>query len=138
MNNTENSQDCFLESMIDDIINTSDKEIIKESNQEYTDYKIEVGLIDDIFEKSLISVGKERLKAAKNHLQSEKPDQIKDIELTTDNYRNQLFKFLDENPDLENEMTLAARNGDEQLSENDAKTTLEDLQYLKDDFGLNE
>ena len=115
--------------LIDNIINTPDAEILKEVEEDYGDPSFLANRAREILNKSRIRAGKNRLQSAKEELKrKENKDQKSDGD--TSNSKEELSKFLRESPKFEDKLTLAARDGKE-ISEEDAKGILEDLEELK-------
>lgn len=115
--------------LIDNIINTPDVEILKEVEEDYGDPSFVANRVREMLKKSRIRAGKNRLQSAMEGLKrSENKHQKRDGD--TSNSKEELSKFLRESLDFEDKLTLAARNGKE-ISEEDAKGILKDLEELK-------
>ena len=115
--------------LIDNIINTPDAEILKEVEEDYGDPSFVANRVREMLKKSRIRAGKNRLQSAREGLKrSENKHQKRDGDTSIS--KEELFKFLRESPEFEDKLTLAARNGKE-ISEEDAKGILEDLEELK-------
>ncbi len=117
------------EELIDNILNTPDSEILNEINEEYGDSSFISNKVRKIIKNTQSKVGKSRLKAAKEELNEAKSNRIKTV-IDDSNVQEKLLQFLKLFPDFDNELLLAARSGEE-ISENDAKKILEDLEELK-------
>ncbi len=115
--------------MIDDIINTPDAEILREVKEEYGDPSFLANRAREILKKSQIKAGKYRLQSAREELKKTENKVQKDVE-NISNFKEALSRFIKDNPEFEDELTLAARNGKE-ITEEDAKSILEDLVELK-------
>ncbi len=115
--------------LIDNIINTSDANILKEVIEDHGDPTYEANRVRDLLKKSRIKVGKNRLQSAREGLKkSENKHQKRDGD--TYSSKEELSKILRESPEIGVKLTLAARNVEE-ISEEDAKGILEDLEELK-------
>lgn len=123
------------EELIENIINTPDSEILNEVKEDYGDSTFIANKVREIMKNSQIKVGKSRLEFAKEELKKLDNKSPK-ITIDTNNAKEKLAKLLNENPDLDENLLLAARSGEE-LSENDAKTILEDIEELKKQSNQN-
>ncbi len=119
----------LTDELIDNIINTSDREILKEVEEDYDDPSFVANRVREILKKSQIKAGKNRLQSAREELKKLKNKDQKGAGITS-SFKEALSKFLRENPEFSNELTFAARNRKE-VTEEDAKGILEDLEELK-------
>ena len=115
--------------LVDNIINTSDAEILKEVEEDYGDPSFVANRVREMLKKSRIKAGKNRLQSAREELKRGEGKHQKRV-VETSIYKEELSKFLRESPEFGDKLTLAARDGKE-ISEEDAKGILEDLEELK-------
>ena len=130
--NTDNIKEQFdrlSDELIDDIINTPDSEILQEVKEDYGKSDYLANKFRNILEKSKIEVGKQKLQLAKEELRK-KNNQNQIVIQDDTNAKERLLKYIKENPGKFDEITLAARNGND-ISEEDAKGILEDLKELE-------
>jgi FKBP-type peptidyl-prolyl cis-trans isomerase len=106
------------EELIENIINTTDSEILNEVKEDYGDSFFIANKVREIMKNSQVKVGKSRLKLAKEELQKLDNKSTKTT-IDANNAKEKLATFLEENPDFD---LLAARSGEE-ISENDAVGT---------------
>ena len=121
--------ELLADEMVDNIINTSDTEILKEIKEEYGDPSLVSKKFNELLKKSQIEAGKAKLKSAQEALKQSKNKPV-DISKNNLNAKEKLSKFLNDNPQFKEKLTLAARNA-EDISENDAIWLLDDLEELK-------
>lgn len=121
--------DRLTDELIDNIINTPDSEILKEVEEDYGDPSFVANRVREILKKSQIKAGKNRLQSAREELKKTENKDQKEFG-NIHSFKEALSKFLRENPEFGDELTLAARNGKE-VTEEDAKGILEDLEELK-------
>jgi len=125
--NSREQLNRLSDELIDNLIKTPDKEILKEVEEEYGDPSFLANRAREILKKSQIKAGKNRLQSAREELSKSENKVQKEVENISDS-KGALSRFLRENPEID--ITLAARNGKE-ISEEDAKGILEDLEELK-------
>ncbi len=106
-------RDFLGDEMVDDLLNTPDHELLKESDS--TEAARQVKAAKEAFERAKIVVGKQKWAAAKAAMQTKaEPSDRKDI-LSADvaSIRARVEALARQNPVMREKLTLAARNGRE-------------------------
>lgn len=123
--------DHLADALVEDILNTSDKEIFFEASEDTGSPVAEANHVREILKTAQTLAAKKRLTAARavvdqqnNELKSRKV-----IFLAPLQARRALAMVLQKHPESTQEFTLAARKGKD-LSDSDVLSMLEDLQEL--------
>lgn len=119
--------------LVDDILQTTDAEILSEVEDNGKSVKAEVNSLREILKKAEKQVAKSRLVSARAAIdRQKKAEQVakgKAIRLSPEDARLALDTILRKHPESTQEFTLAARKGRD-LSDTDVMSMLEDLQEL--------
>ena len=121
--------DRLAASLVDDILNMTDEEILAEVAADREDPKQIAQETEDIFERAVATCGKSRLTAARRSVLADRQQGSKVFRLDPSTARQKLENILRQHPETRNKLTLAARKGDS-LSDSDVLSMLEDLGEL--------
>ncbi len=112
--------------LADDILGSSDEEIISEAQEKYDDVETEITKTRNIINSAIMKSKKSRLAAAKEQLASKKTIEVHqscDVLLLS---ISEKLKLINQAKESEQSLTLAARN-EEVMSESDIDGVLENL-----------
>lgn len=121
--------DRLTASLVDDILNMTDDEILAEVAADGENPKQIAQETKDIFDRAVTACGKAKLAAARKSILSDRQKGFKVIQLDPGSARQRLEDILRQHPETRSKLTLAARNG-EGLSDSDVFSMLEDLEEL--------
>lgn len=121
--------DRLAESLVDDILNMTDEEMLAEITADGENPERIAQDARDVFERAVMTCGKAKLAAAKKAALSGRQQSSKILQLDPTVARQKLNKILKQHPETHNKMTLAARKG-EGLSDSDVFSMLQDLEEL--------
>lgn len=121
--------DRLAASIVDDILNMTDEEILAEVTADGEDPKQIAQETKDIFERAVASCGKSRLAAARKSVLADRQQGSKVLQPNPNAARQKMEKILKQHPETLSKLTLAARNG-EGLSDSDVFSMLQDLEEL--------
>ena len=121
--------DRLAASIVDDILNMTDEEILAEVAADGEDPKQIAQETKDIFERAVATCGKSRLAAARKSVLADRQQGSKVFQPNPNAARQKLEKILKQHPEKLSKLTLAARNG-EGLSDGDVFSILQDLEEL--------
>lgn len=122
--------ELLADSLVEDILNASDEDILSEAQGDSIDPKLEADKARALFDQTRIILGKKRLNSAKEELTKKKHNESrKIINLNPNEARKRLHKILAQCPEETTNITLAARD-ERELSDNDVLEMLEDLETL--------
>jgi hypothetical protein len=119
----------LADALVQEILNASDEEIIKEAEEDYGDSKQEAEKTRAIFNKARGLMGKRKLQEAQSELAKHQKHTANIIGIDPGLARRKLDEILKQHPEAGGEFTLAARKGKD-LSDEDIIGMLEDLQEL--------
>ncbi len=104
--------------LIQDILETSDEEILAEFSAEYDNSEKEINHMKELIKESVFKNNKSKFEAAKKaRLQrKELPEQV--LKVIPFNRKQEILKSLSSNDDIKGKITMAARN-EKELSESD-------------------
>lgn len=121
--------DRLAESLVDDILNMTDEEMLAEITADEENPERIAQEARGIFERAVTTCGKAKLAAAKKAVLSDCQRSSKILRLDSSAARQKLDKILKQHPETRNKLTLAARKeGD--LSDSDVFSMLEDFEEL--------
>lgn len=131
----------LADALVEEILNTSDEEILKEAEEDYGNPKQEADKARALYENVLAMMGKKRLLSAREALLKQKAHGRVIPNIGPGEARRKLETILKQHPEATGEFSLAARKGKD-LSDEDILGMLEDLQDLglynpEDDQGDN-
>lgn len=121
--------DSLAASLIDDVLNMSDEELLAELQADSEDVKISSQMADDTLNRARATCGKAKLAAAKKAVFADKQRIPTKTCLNPDQARRRLKEALDNYPESHGRLTLAARKS-EGLSDNDLLILLDGLDEL--------
>lgn len=121
--------DRLAETLIDDILNMTDEEILAEVKADGDDPERVAQETRGIFERAIMNFGKLKLLAAKKAVISDRQKSSKVSQIDPSAARQKLDRILKKNPKTLDKLTLAARKG-EGLSDSDVLSMLQDLEEL--------
>jgi hypothetical protein len=123
--------DHLTDALVEDILHTSDKEILSEATEDSGSPAAEATRVREILKTAQTMAAKKRLSVARTAVDQQKkePQRGKVISLTPLQARRTLETVLQKHPESTQEFTLAARKGKD-LSDSDILSMLEDLREL--------
>lgn len=121
--------DRLAASLVDDILNMTDEEMLAEVVADGEDPKRIAQETKDIFERAITTCGKARLAAARKSIRSDRQKDSRVLQPNPNAARQKLEKILKQHPETLSKLTLAVING-EGLSDSDVFSMLEDLEEL--------
>lgn len=123
--------DYLADVLVEDILDTSDAELLSEAAEESGSHVAEASRVREILKTAQTLAAKKRLNAARAAVdqQEQVPQRGKVISLNPSQARRTLATVLQKHPESTQEFTLAARKGKD-LSDSDVLSMLEDLQEL--------
>ena len=123
--------DHLADVLVEDILNTSDKEILSEAAEDYGSPTTEAKRVRDILIKAQTQAAKKRLLVARSAVNqhNKEPQKAKVIFLRPLQARRTLATVLQKHSESTQEFSLAARKGKD-LSDADVLSMLEDLREL--------
>lgn len=121
--------DRLATSLVDDILNMSDEELLAEVKADGEDPKQIAEVARGILERARTTSGKSKLAAARKAVLSARKQVSLVSSLDPSNARKKLETVLAQYPETHSKLTLAARKG-EGLSDEDVRGMLEDFEEL--------
>jgi len=121
--------DRLAESLVDDILNMTDEEMLAEITADGENPERIAQEARDIFERAVMTCRKAKLAAAKKAVLLDRQQSSKIFQLDPSVARQKLDKILKQHPETRNKLTLAARN-EGGLSDRDIFSMLQDLEEL--------
>lgn len=124
--------DRLANSLVTDIIELSDEEILDDANEQFDNPATEVDRLKSIINNALLQSAKAKLTSAKNSVNAYKQEAIKNnvIHLSNAEKHTIIKKYTIKDPDLQQKLTLAARKGEGIQTENDIEGMFEDMVEL--------
>ncbi|MDO9103670.1 MAG: hypothetical protein Q7U57_01780 [Methylovulum sp.] len=124
--------DRLTESLVNDIIELSDEEILSEAQEQFDDPAEELDRLRKIIKAALIQANKNKLAEAKKQVNNYKSQTLKNnvITLPISEKRKAIESFTNQDPELKDKLTLAARKGEGIKTENDVEGMFEDMAEL--------
>jgi hypothetical protein len=115
--------------LVDDIIDTPDKDILAEIADDYGDPAKLADNMRVLFERTVHEAGKAKLAAAKRAAQEAHSKSATVVSIAPTKARRRYEKMIADDKELSDKLTMAARKGEGQ-SECDILSTIEDLAEL--------
>lgn len=126
-NKAQQALDRLTEKLVEDVLNTSDAEILAEAKEDGRDVAAEAARSRAIFARALVAQGKRKMAVARAALNARTAPSVRPSgRLTPDQARAILARALQEAPETAAKLTMAARKG-QGLSDADVYGILEDL-----------
>lgn len=124
--------DRLTESLVNDIIELSDEEILSEAKERFADPEAELDRLRKIIDAALIKANKKTLVEAKKQVHNYKtqPPQNNVINLPISEKRKVIVNFTNQDTELKDKLTLAARKGEGIKTDNDVEGMYEDMAEL--------
>lgn len=124
--------DRLADSLVTDIIELSDEEILDDANEQFNNPKAEVDRLKSIINNALLQSAKAKLIYAKNSVTAYKHEAEKSnvIHLSNAEKHTIIKKYTTKDPDLQQKLTLAARKGEGIQTENDIEGMFDDMVEL--------
>jgi len=119
----------LADALADDVLNTSDQEVLAEAAEEYGDTKQLAANMRALFERTCAAAGKAKLAAARAALNGDRRRAPSRRRLDPSAARRLLQQVLTAHPETAQKLTYAARRG-EGLSDEDVFSMLDDLEEL--------
>ena len=121
--------DLLTDALVEDLLNTTDEDLLAEVSDDGDDPEKIAEHLLALYDRTYSSDAKQKLIAAQKAVREEGQRHVARSSVSTLDARRQLKAAIEQNPNLEENLTLAARNGDE-LSDRDIEGILEDLRDL--------
>ncbi len=121
--------DRLAASIVNDILNMTDEEILAEIAADGENPKQVAQETKDIFDRAVTACGKAKLAAARKSVLADRQQGSKVLQPNPNVARQKLEKILKQHPETLSKLTLAARNG-EGLSDSDVFSMLDDFKEL--------
>lgn len=124
--------DRLANSLVTDIIELSDEEILDDANEQFDNPTTEVDRLKSIINNALLQSAKAKLTYAKNSVNAYKQEAVESnvIHLSNAEKHTIIKKYTIKDPDLQQKLTLAARKGEGIQTENDIEGMFEDMVEL--------
>lgn len=124
--------DILTESLVTDIIELSDEEILSEAKERFANPETELDRLRKIIDAALIQANKKNLVEAQRQVNNYKTQlpQSNVINLPISEKRKVIESFTNRDPELKNKLTLAARKGEGIKTDNDVEGMYEDMAEL--------
>lgn len=124
--------DRLTDSLVKDIIELSDEEILDDAKEQFDNPIVEVERLKGIINNALLRVAKTKLTDAKNKVNAYKQETVKSnvVHLSIAEKQTIIKNFTSKDPDLKQKLTLAARKGEGIQTENDIEGMYEDMVEL--------
>jgi hypothetical protein len=124
--------DKLADSLVTDIIELSDEEILDDANEQFNNPKTEVDRLKSIINHALLQSAKAKLIYAKNSVAAYKHEAEKSnvIHLSNAEMHTIIKNYTTKDPDLQQKLTLAARKGEGIQTENDIEGMFDDMVEL--------
>jgi hypothetical protein len=124
--------DRLANSLVTDIIELSDEEILDDANEQFDNPTTEVDRLKSIINNALLQSAKAKLTYAQNSVNTYKQEAVKSnvIHLSNAEKHTIIKKYTIKDPDLQQKLTLAARKGEGIQTENDIEGMFEDMVEL--------
>lgn len=121
--------DRLADTLVQDILELSDEEVIAEAKEQFGDPKQEIDRIRGVIESALLCASKAKLAEAKASLVTYKKNNYGDnvVALPTAQKHTIIKRFTAQDAELQHKLTLAARKGEVIQTENDIEGMFEDL-----------
>ena len=124
--------DKLTEALVEDVLGSSDRDIIDEAKELFGDPEAEADRIRDVLDGAIARASKARLAEARKevaaHKRSHRENNVVPISAATK--REAVNRFIARDKELQNKLTLAARKGEGIESENDIDGMFDDLVRL--------
>jgi len=124
--------DRLADSLVTDIIELSDEEILDDANEQFNNTTAEVDRLKSVINNALLLAAKTKLTNAKNSVNAYKREAVKNnvIHLSTAEKHTIIKNYTTRDPELQQKLTLAARKGEGIQTENDIEGMFEDMVEL--------
>lgn len=124
--------DILTDSLVNDIIESSDEEILEEAKELFDVPSLEIERLKIIINNAVLKSAKTKLADAKNKVNQHKQQsrKINVIPISIAQKRTAIENFLTKEPELQQKLTLAARKGEGIETENDIEGMFEDMLEL--------
>jgi hypothetical protein len=124
--------DRLTDSLVNDIIELSDEEILDDAKEQFDNPLVEVERLKGVLNSALLRVAKTKLTDAKNKVNAYKQEAVKSniVHLSIAEKQTIIKNFTSKDPDLKQKLTLAARKGEGIQTENDIEGMYEDMVEL--------
>jgi hypothetical protein len=127
---TESEQlDRLADTLVQDILELSDEEVIAEAKERFGDPKQEIDRLRGVIDGAFMRASKTKLAEAKASLAAYKKNNHSNnvVALSTAQKRTLIERFTAQDSELQQKLTLAARKGEGIQTENDIEGMFEDL-----------
>lgn len=124
--------DRLTDSLVNDIFELSDEEILDEAKEQFDNPTVEVERLKSVINNALLRAAKTKLTDAKNQVNTYKQESVKNnvVHLPIFEKHEIIKKFTNKDIELQQKLTLAARKGEGIQTENDIEGMFEDMVEL--------
>lgn len=126
---TRDALDRLTDALVEEILETSDDDLIAEIEAEGDDPKTIADYMRSLYERAFSNTAKTKLIAAKAAVEQQRKTTAPVVCMSNIDARKKFNSIVERRPNLMKKLTLAARNGEE-LSDRDIQGFLEDLNEL--------
>lgn len=128
--NYEEQLSHVIDALVNDILSTSDEDVLAEAAEEYGDAQKAAKHVDELISRARAVIGRRKLAAARSEMKTAKQSpRLPALRLSLDRKKHILQSFAQRDENLRKSLTMAARN-EKQLTEADYDAVLEALYTL--------
>jgi len=120
----------LTDALVEDILKLSDKEVLLEAKEQFSDPSEKCNHIRDAMHKTILHASKNKFSEAKSQLHSYKKEDKRNNVISFSHKKSVIENFTSKNFNLKQKLTLAARKGEGIQTENDIDGMFEDLLEL--------
>lgn len=126
---SQDGLDLLADALVEHILNTTDEDLLAEVSADGDDPDKVADHLRALYDKTYTGLAKRKLISAQDAVRKEGERHVIKSSVSSLDARRKLKAAIEQSPDLAENLTLAARNGD-QLSDRDIEGILEDLRDL--------
>lgn len=129
LNRDREALDLLSDALVDDILNTSDEEILAEFQETDGNPDAHAARMRALFEQTILTANKQRLAAAKQGLAASRRANRDYVTPGDSTQARKQLRSISQGPNTSSDLTLAARN-ESTLTDSDVLSILDDFQEL--------
>ncbi len=126
--NIQNQIDRIVDLMVDDVLETSNEEILQEVSEENRDVKAEAQRVHALIQEAVFEHNKSKLEEAKKQVKTHKSRSRLQLRVAGIDKKRELLRNLNANDNMVH-LTMAARK-EEELSDRDIESVLQNMLEL--------
>lgn len=127
--NERNALNRLADVLVDDILTSSDEEVLAEAEEDGIDAAGLAGNLREVFERTAMEAGRAKLTAARRAAANAERSGARVVSIDRADARRRYDAMIAQDPKLTEKLTLAARKGEGQ-SDRDIDSAIEDLAEL--------